>query len=401
MKMTADASRSRVSPVVIAVCATALLAACQSGSSTHAELAPEPDAPAFTSAEYGVDASPRVTNLKQVRKGGGRDHVGKPYKVKGKWYYPKEDEGYAKAGKASWYGANFHGRLTANGEVYDMYHLSAAHPTFPLPSYARVTNKSNGNSVLVRVNDRGPFSHNRIVDVSSKAADVLGFKSAGIADVHVEYVGRAPVDGDDTSMLMASFRPGGQGGEQDGLPQGVMVASAERPSDEMLVAAAFASAGHDAPATTAAAAGSGVPGVRSMQAIQQATAAERAARSEGFAMPVAAPAPSAPAFAPMPTPRSGMLSYAPAQTQSNAFSALAAIAAGTETIELGVLTDATVLAGVEALAAQHGNVTREAVPAEFGGGVSLTLALAPDESADTVLQALWTSGAEDAFVVKD
>lgn len=102
----------------------------------------------------------------------------------------------------------------------------------------------------------------------------------------------------------------------------------------MLVAAAFASAGHDAPAITTAAAGSGVPGVRSMQAIQQATAPERAARSEGFAMPVAAPAPTAPAFAPMPTPRSGMLSYAPAQTQSNAFSALAAIAAGTETIEL-------------------------------------------------------------------
>ena len=74
MNMTADASRSRVAPVVIAVCATALLAACQSGSSTHAELAPEPDAPAFTAAEYGVDASPRVTNLKQVRKGGGRDH---------------------------------------------------------------------------------------------------------------------------------------------------------------------------------------------------------------------------------------------------------------------------------------------------------------------------------------
>ncbi|MCM2504451.1 septal ring lytic transglycosylase RlpA family protein [Aureimonas altamirensis] len=400
MKMTADASRARVAPVVIAVCATAFLAACQSGSSTHAELAPEPDAPAFTSAEYGVEASPRVSNLKQVRKGGGRDHVGKPYKVKGKWYYPKEDENYEKAGKASWYGANFHGRLTANGEVYDMYHLSAAHPTFPLPSYARVTNKSNGNSVLVRVNDRGPFSHNRIVDVSSKAADVLGFKSAGIADVKVEYVGRAPVDGDDTPMLMASFRPGGQGGEQDGLPQGVMVASAERPSDEMLVAAAFASAGHDTPAISAAA-GSGVPGVRSMQAIQQVTAAERAARSEGFAMPVAAPAPSAPAFAPMPTPRSGMLSYAPAQTQSNAFGALAAIAAGTETIELGILTDATVLAGVEALAGRHGNVTREAVPAEFGGGVSLTLALAPGENADLVLQALWTSGAEDAFVVKE
>ena len=160
----------------------------------------------FSSAEYGVEASPRVTTDKVVAKGGGRDFVGKPYKVRGKWYTPKEDPNYDKSGLASWYGPNFHGRKTANGEIYDQYHISAAHPTFPLPSYARVTNKKNGHSVIVRVNDRGPFAHGRIIDLSSKAADLLAMKGDGVAAVRVEYVGRAPVDGDDTSYLMASYQ---------------------------------------------------------------------------------------------------------------------------------------------------------------------------------------------------
>jgi len=160
----------------------------------------------FSSAEYGVEASPRVTTDKDVPKGGGREMVGKPYKVAGKWYTPTEDPGYDKSGLASWYGPNFHGRKTANGEVYDQYHISAAHPTFPLPSYARVTNKKNGHSVIVRVNDRGPFAHGRIIDLSSKAADLLAMKGDGVAAVRVQYVGRAPVDGDDTPYLMASYQ---------------------------------------------------------------------------------------------------------------------------------------------------------------------------------------------------
>src|SRR5690606_10490958 len=96
----------------------------------------------FAESEYGVKASPRVvSNLRsRMPRGGGRDVVGKPYKVKGKWYRPRVDPDYQAVGAASWYGDAFHGRLTANGEVYDMHRLTAAHPTMPLPSYARVTN---------------------------------------------------------------------------------------------------------------------------------------------------------------------------------------------------------------------------------------------------------------------
>lgn len=141
---------------------------CQSGSSTHGasdRIKSDPNE-SFSSKVFGVAASPRVTDSRIVRKGGGRSQVGKPYKVRGKWYYPKEQAGYVKTGKASWYGASFHGRLTANGEVYDMFGLSAAHPTFPLPSYARVTNLKTGSTVMVRVNDRGPYAEDRVMDLS-------------------------------------------------------------------------------------------------------------------------------------------------------------------------------------------------------------------------------------------
>ena len=166
----------------------------------------------FSSKSYGVAASPRLTVSKNVKKGGGRAVVGKPYKVRGKWYHPKEEPGYDRTGLASWYGPNFHGRLTANGEIYDQYHLSAAHPTFPLPSYARVTNQETGKSVVVRVNDRGPFAHKRIIDLSSKAADMLGTKQKGVADVRVQYIGRAPLHGQDMQYLVASYSENGSPG---------------------------------------------------------------------------------------------------------------------------------------------------------------------------------------------
>lgn len=186
----------------------------------------------FSETEYGVKASPRVAYGRNVPKGGGRDITGKPYRVKGKWYVPKEDKSYDKTGLASWYGSAFHGRLTANGEVYDQYHLSAAHPTFPLPSYARVTNLENGDSVIVRVNDRGPYHPGRIIDLSNKAAEVLEVQNAGTAKVRVQYVGRARMDGKDMPFLMASFTRKGDrlkrfnpGGE---IATGVMVASSEK-----------------------------------------------------------------------------------------------------------------------------------------------------------------------------
>ncbi|WP_245441640.1 septal ring lytic transglycosylase RlpA family protein, partial [Rhizobium vallis] len=152
---------------------------------------------------YG--ASPQTAHGRNIRKGTGRYTVGKPYVVKGKHYSPKEDPSYDKNGVASWYGSSFHGRLTANGEVYDRDHLSAAHPTLPLPSYVRVTNLENGSSLIVRVNDRGPYHKGRIIDVSSKAADLLDLKHHGTAYVRVQYVGRARSDGHDMPFLMASY----------------------------------------------------------------------------------------------------------------------------------------------------------------------------------------------------
>lgn len=112
--------------------------------------------------------------------------VGQPYQVAGVWYYPKVDYDYRRTGIASWYGPKFHGKLTANGEVFDQYELTAAHPTLPMPSMVRVTNLENGRSVVVRVNDRGPFKNGRIIDVSTKAADLLGFRRKGTAKVLVE-----------------------------------------------------------------------------------------------------------------------------------------------------------------------------------------------------------------------
>ena len=186
--------------------ALALAGCSHSGKSEKAEINNETK---FSQEEYGVASSPRVTVAKAVPKGGGRYQVGKPYKIRGRWYHPKEDPTYVASGQASWYGPNFHGRLTANGEVYDQYSLSAAHPTMPLPSYARVTNVDNGRSVIVRVNDRGPFAHNRIIDLSARAAEMLDYQKAGIADVRVEYVGKARMDGMDDKFLMASYRAPG------------------------------------------------------------------------------------------------------------------------------------------------------------------------------------------------
>ena len=159
--------------------------------------------------KYGVSSSPRVVDFNEpVPKGGGTYRVGKPYVVAGKTYVPEEDPNYRAEGLASWYGDSFHGRLTANGEVFDMTSLTAAHPTLPLPSYARVTNLANGKSVIVRVNDRGPYHGNRLIDVSNTAARLLEFRDNGIGRVRVEYVGRAPLEGSDDRQLMATLRTG-------------------------------------------------------------------------------------------------------------------------------------------------------------------------------------------------
>lgn len=143
--------------------------------------------------------SKRVVSIGQpVPKGGGRYKVGKPYQIAGRWFHPKEDNHYNRVGVASWYGDLFHGRYTANGEIFDMDALTAAHPTLPLPVYAQVTNLNNNRSIVVRINDRGPYAHDRVIDLSRRSAQVLGFQRAGTARVKVRFLGRAPLNGDDT-----------------------------------------------------------------------------------------------------------------------------------------------------------------------------------------------------------
>ena len=115
-----------------------------------------------------------------------RYKVGDPYQIQGIWYYPAENYEYEETGIASWYGAQFHGRRTANGGTYDMNALTAAHRTLPMPSYVRVTNLENGRSLILKVNDRGPFARNRIIDISRRGSQLLGFHKAGTARVRVQ-----------------------------------------------------------------------------------------------------------------------------------------------------------------------------------------------------------------------
>jgi rare lipoprotein A len=124
--------------------------------------------------------------------------VGQPYQINGIWYTPAEDAAYSKTGIASWYGRPFHGQRTANGEIYDMNALTAAHKTLPMPSYVRVTNLENGRSLILRLNDRGPFVNGRIIDVSYRAAQLLGFAEKGTARTQVEIV-----DGPSENLIAA------------------------------------------------------------------------------------------------------------------------------------------------------------------------------------------------------
>jgi rare lipoprotein A len=202
----------RFARVAVAVAASIVLANCAGGRSG-----------AFD-PRYGVSSSARVVAPGDpVPKGGGVYRVGQPYVVAGQMYVPEENPHYRAEGIASWYGEDFHGRLTANGEVFDMNSLSAAHPTLPMPCYARVTNLDNGRSLVVRVNDRGPYARNRVIDLSVRAAKLLAFHGDGLARVRVEYVGRAPLEGSDDQMLLATLRDG----EPAPPPSRVMLASAK------------------------------------------------------------------------------------------------------------------------------------------------------------------------------
>lgn len=193
------------------VCALLVAGCMSSGSSSSSRSSLGPGGgDGINDAALGVAASPRVTDQEtNIPRGGGRAQIGRPYRIAGQLYTPRSQPNYDQRGVASWYGDAFHGRLTANGEVYDMHTLSAAHPTLPLPSYVRVTNTENDRSVIVRVNDRGPFSRNRIIDLSRRAADVLDFRSDGVANVRVQFIEQARLDGQDVEWLEASAQING------------------------------------------------------------------------------------------------------------------------------------------------------------------------------------------------
>lgn len=258
-------SRSRLRPGIVMVAGFAAfgLANCS---------APQVGSKGGIDPKYGVAASPRVVEDGQpVPKGGGREMIGRPYTVAGKRYVPFEKEkGYSAVGTASWYGSNFHGRLTANGEVFDRGSIAAAHTTMPLPSYARITNLRNKRSIIVRVNDRGPFHGSRIIDLSQRAAEALDFKHLGTAQVRVDYVGRASTRGSDDRMLLATLRTDGSPAPFPGQTAGTLVASAD-----------------DAPVTAPRASRAPVA-----EPVREATAATApVSASQASAAPVAVPAP--------------------------------------------------------------------------------------------------------------
>ncbi len=142
----------------------------------------------LTACTYGrMDlGNGKYSQAAAIKGQGGSYKVGNPYEIMGTWYYPKEDYNYSEVGTASWYGEDFHAKKTANGENYDMNTLTAAHRTLPLPTIVKVTNLENGRSLVLRINDRGPYAKNRIIDISKRGAQLLGFQTKGTAKIRVE-----------------------------------------------------------------------------------------------------------------------------------------------------------------------------------------------------------------------
>ena len=212
--MVLDFSLKNFSPertirALILIGATGLATACASGNKYSANDGGSWGAPKYYSQHTGQDnlkQSGRQTKSYSARNSTGQAHqkIGRPYTIMGKTYIPARDDSYNRVGIASWYGPKFHGKLTANGEIFDQNAMTAAHPTLPLPSVVRVTNLKTGKQILVRVNDRGPFIDDRLIDLSKRAARELGYHSSGITKVRVEYVGPAPLNGKPPPITMVS-----------------------------------------------------------------------------------------------------------------------------------------------------------------------------------------------------
>lgn len=189
--MIRNCSRARAQSLALVLIGSAALAACAT---------PQPK----FAAKHPVTGP---TPGQMPTGAGGKYKVGSPYQVAGVWYSPKEEPGYDQRGLATWYGAEYHLKPTANGEIFDKYALSAAHTTLPLPSIVEVTNLENGRSIKVRVNDRGPFRDGGLIDLSQAAAQQLGFEQQGRANVRVRYVGAAPLGAPDAGLRHAGYTP--------------------------------------------------------------------------------------------------------------------------------------------------------------------------------------------------
>ena len=153
--------------------------------------------------------------------------LGSPYQIQGRWYYPAYDPNYDRVGVASWYGEPFHGRRTANGEVFDRDMVTAAHPTLPLPSLVRVVNLQNRRELVVRVNDRGPFVDDRLIDLSQEAARQLGFEGQGLAPVRVQFVSLADAKGAPPQPTIHHVQATASGPASEPAPQLVATAAAQ------------------------------------------------------------------------------------------------------------------------------------------------------------------------------
>lgn len=284
----------------------------------------------------------------------GTYKVGNPYQIAGTWYYPKEDYDYREEGTASWYGPGFHGQLTANGEIYDQTDMTAAHRTLPLPSMVRVTNLDNGRAIVLRINDRGPFAKNRIIDISQRGAQLLDFVNKGTARVRVEILA------EESLALKRALLDGGA------VP------------DDMPVIAA---------------------------------APRGAVQGEVLASPGPAPAPisapiSAPVSAPVPPPQPAPAILVPVAAAAEPPPPVqpipAALPSGQTYVQAGAFSDA---GNVQRLSAQLSGVAPVVVtPVEVDGRQLLRVRLGPlasDADAERVLAAVQAQGLPGARVVRD
>ena len=225
-------SRMRMGGVLAGIAAIALLAGCSGPGGTRSG--------SNGGATWTSGAAIETSSYEER----GSYKVGRPYRVFGVWYTPRENFAHSEVGTASWYGADFNGMPTANGEKYDMYAMTAAHPTLQLPSIARVTNMENGRQVVVRVNDRGPFSNSRVLDLSYAAAEALGFARQGTTQVRIDVlpeesrkVAELARDGADVETQMAALGD---------IVRGLAAPATKAAGDDAIIrAASYAPAVHD------------------------------------------------------------------------------------------------------------------------------------------------------------